>query len=95
MGQKPEALGDEGSLPRGWYKAGSGLVMICNTAIGKGAAGAAGFSPRLVGAGTMFNTGLNALSLRGAQGQGDGVALPQSPSTQSPGLHLPTGLTNT
>lgn len=32
----------------------------------------------------MFNTGLNALSLRGTQGQGDGVALPQSPSEAAP-----------
>lgn len=44
-GAKPEALADEGSLPQGWYKPGSGLVMICNTATGKCAAGVAGFDP--------------------------------------------------
>lgn len=32
----------------------------------------------------MFNAGLNAPSLWGAQGQGDDVALPQSPSKAAP-----------
>ena len=81
-GAKPEALADEGSLPHGWYKPGSRLVMICNTAVGKCAAGVGRVQSQagLCRAGMMLNTGLNALSLRGAHGQGDGVVLPQSPS---------------
>lgn len=44
-------------------------------------------------AGMMLNTGLNAPCLRGAHGQGDGAALPQSPSEAAGAGRGPRGLT--